>query len=375
MAAKKSNKAVSLTMVRKISSTPGAVYAAWTQPSLVARWLAPGADAVSSVTMDVRTGGRFRIEGHHGDGSSYSYSGTYLDLAVDRRVALSWVYDGPVQALRGGASIVVAEIRPLGANLTELTLTHEKLGERDAAEIYRVSWSECVGKLENVTTEAAGASSRLSSQQAADFYSDSQREMQDRFKTRALADRLEAVLVHDHLSASDAAFIACQNMFFIATADAYGQPTCSYKGGAQGFVSVLDERTLAFPDYNGNGMHLSVGNIDETGKVGLLFIDFERQARLRVLGTAGVVERDPLLARYPGAQLIVRVNIESVFSNCPRYVHKMRLVEESVFVPEAGTEPPAPDWKKLNAVADVLPEEDKKHAGKDIDINKTLNKS
>lgn len=374
MSPSKKNKPVSIAMVRKLSSTPRAVYAAWTEPAFVARWLAPGADTVSSVTMDVRKGGRFRIEGHHGDGRPYSYSGTYLDLAVDRRVAMSWVYDGPVLALKGGASIVVADIRPLKGDLTELTLTHEKLAERDAAEIYRVSWLECASKLENVATEAAGMSSHTSEEHGTDFYSDSQRDLQDRFKTRALADRLEAVLVHDHLKAVDAALIAGQNMFFIATADAYGQPTCSYKGGTRGFVTVVDERTLAFPDYNGNGMHLSAGNINETGKVGLLFIDFERQTRLRVLGTAAAAARDPLLARYPGAQQIVRVKIESVFSNCPRYVHKMRLVEESVFVPDAESEPPVPAWKKLNAVADVLPDEEKKHAGKDIDINKTLNK-
>lgn len=374
MAPPKKNKPVSIALVRKLSSTPRAVYAAWTKPAFVARWLAPGADAVSSVTMDVRKGGRFRIEGHHGDGRPYSYSGTYLDLALDRRVVMSWIYDGPVVALKGGASIVVADIRPLGGNLTELTLTHEKLAERDAAEIYRVSWLECASKLDNVATEAARMSSHPSEEQGTDFYSDSQRELQDRFKTRALADRLEAISVYDHLPAADAAFIACQNMFFIATTNAYGQPNCSYKGGAKGFVTVIDDRTLAFPDYNGNGMHLSVGNLDETGKVGLLFIDFERQARMRVLGTATIAERDPLLQRYPGAQLIVRISIESVFSNCPRYVHKMKLVEESVFVPEEGAEARVPAWKQLNAVADVLPDADKKHAGKSVNLKKTLNR-
>jgi predicted pyridoxine 5'-phosphate oxidase superfamily flavin-nucleotide-binding protein len=163
-------------------------------------------------------------------------------------------------------------------------------------------------------------------------------------------------------------------MFFLATADAYGQPSCSYKGGAKGFVTVLDERTLAFPDYNGNGMHLSAGNITETNKVGLLFVDFERQARMRILGSASISDGDPLLERYPGAQLIVRVGIESVFTNCPRYVHKMKLVEESVFVPQADVEAPVPSWKRLSAVADVLADEDKKHAGQDTDLNRTLNK-
>lgn len=374
MPTRKNNKAVSLTLVRKLASRPGAVYAAWTDPALVAKWLSPGGDDVTCVTMDVREGGSFRIEGSHSDGRSYSYSGTYLELAVDRRVVLSWIYDGPISALKSGSSIVVADMKPLGNKLTELTLTHEKLEGRDAAEIYRVSWSECVGKLESVATDAASRAARSEEDVGTDFYSDSQREVQDRFKTRALADRLQAVLVRDRLSAAEAGFIARQNMFFMATADAYGQPNCSYKGGARGFVTVVDERTLAFPDYNGNGMHLSVGNIQETGKIGLLFVDFDQQARMRILGTANTVDRDPLLGRYPGAQLIVRVAIESVFSNCPRYVHKMRLVEESFYVPDADAEPPAPAWKQLNAVADVLPDEDKKHAGKGIDINKTLNK-
>jgi hypothetical protein len=117
-----------------------------------------------------------------------------------------------------------------------------------------------------------------------------------------------------------------------------------------------------------------MGNINETAKVGLLFVDFERQARMRVLGTASISDDDPLLARYPRAQLIVRVAIESVFTNCPRYVHKMKLVEESAFVPKADAETPEPGWKRLSAVADVLPDEDRHLAGKDTDLNKTLNK-
>lgn len=375
MAPRGSNKTVSVTMVRKLSATPKAIYEAWTEPALVTRWLAPGDDQVTSVTMDVRKGGRFRIEGQHGDGSNYSYSGTYLELSVNKRIALSWVYDGPVEALKAESSVVIADIRPLGAETTELTLTHEKLGQRDEAEIYRVCWAECMQKLGRVASSAATTRSwPLAVDRGLDFYSDSQRKVQDRQKTRALADRLEAVSVYDHVSAADAAFIACQNMFFIATTNAYGQPSCSYKGGTKGFVTVVDDSTLAFPDYDGNGMHLSVGNIEEMGKVGLLFIDFERQARLRVLGTATVAENDPLVDRYPGAQLIVRIGVESVFSNCPRYVHKMKLIEESVFVPKDGVESPVPAWKQLNAVADALPEADRKHAGKGVNLKKVLNR-
>ncbi len=361
-------------MVRKLNAPARAVYNAWTDPTILAKWLAPGADTVTSVTMDLRKGGRYRLEGVNGDGKPYAFSGTYIDIVEDSRIAMSWVYDGPVPALRTGSSIVVADIKQVRPDITELTLTHEKLTARDEAEIYRVSWTECMGKLECVAGTAPAPSEPVLGERHTDFYSDSQRQVQDRFETRKLADRLEAVLIHDHLSAVDAAFIAHQNMFFLATADAYGQPNCSYKGGSRGFVTVVDERTLAFPDFNGNGMHLSVGNINETSKVGLLFVDFERQARMRVLGCARVEENDPLLERYHGAQMIVRVSIESVFTNCPRYVHKMQLLEESTFVPKADVETPSPSWKRLGTVADVLPEEDWHLRGTDTDLNKTLNK-
>lgn len=364
---------VSIAMVRKIRAPIRAVYDAWTEPRLIAKWLAPGDDSVTSVTTDLRRGGRYRIEGEHVEGRPYSISGTYLELSPERRIAMSWTYDGPVASLKGDASTLIAEFRALDANSTELTLTHEKQQSREGAEITRVSWSSCITKLENVACEEQ-CRDIGDAQAARDFFSEGQREIQDRRKTRQLADRLEAILVHDKLSAADAAFIACQNMFFIATTDAYGQPHCSYKGGKRGFVSVIDENTIAFPHYDGNGMHLSLGNIHETSKVGLLFVDFERQARLRILGRAQAADGDALLAQYPGAQFIIRLTIESVFSNCPRYIHKMRLIEESVFVPTENAETPSPEWKKLNAVADVLPDEDKHLAGTSTDLNKTLNR-
>lgn len=80
-------------------------------------------------------------------------------------------------------------------------------------------------------------------------------------------------------------------MFFLATADAQGRPSCSYKGGEPGFVRVLDEQTLAFPRYDGNGMFLSLGNALENPHVGLLFIDFVRARRLRFNGEASAPRR------------------------------------------------------------------------------------
>jgi uncharacterized protein len=191
-------------------------------------------------------------------------------------------------------------------------------------------------------------------------YHEGSRHLQDRFDTRRLADRIDERLMRSTIGDDERAFIERMDMFFLATADASGRPQCSYKGGDPGFVRVLDERTLAFPSYDGNGMFLSIGNLGVNAHVGLLFIDFRarRPSRLRVNGIASIDERDPLGAAYPGAQLVVRVRATHVFPNCPRYIHRMQLVERSRFVPHADREPPAPDWKRAEWACDVLPESD-----------------
>lgn len=191
------------------------------------------------------------------------------------------------------------------------------------------------------------------------IYHDGNRRFQDAFDTRRLADRMEERIVHDVIGDSDRAFIARADMFFLATADAQGNPTCSYKGGDPGFVKVLDERTIAFPSYDGNGMFLSMGNVLVNPNVGLLFIDFERGRRMRLDGVASIDPADPLLAEYPEAQLVVRVRAREVFPNCPRYIHTYRLVERSRFVPHAECETPVPDWKRSETFADALPADDR----------------
>ena len=118
------------------------------------------------------------------------------------------------------------------------------------------------------------------------FYHDGSRRLQDRFDSRRLADRLEDVKVRDFIDDGDRAFIESMDMLFLATADEHGRPNCSYKGGEPGFVRVLDERTLAFPSYDGNGMFVSTGNMLVNPEVGLLFISFEHRRRLRLNGTA-----------------------------------------------------------------------------------------
>jgi uncharacterized protein len=105
-------------------------------------------------------------------------------------------------------------------------------------------------------------------------------------------------------------------------------------------------------------MYLSLGNVGQNPRVGLLFIDFERQQRLRMNGVATIDGDDALLADYPEAQLIVRVRATEVFPNCPRYIHKMQFVEESKFVPREGREAPVPDWKRRRWSRGVLAAQD-----------------
>lgn len=191
-------------------------------------------------------------------------------------------------------------------------------------------------------------------------YHDGMRRLQDLRETRQLADRIEKVTLRGAFSDEDKAFIARCRMFFIATADEAGQPDCSYKGGAPGFVRVVDDRTLAIPDYDGNGQYRTWGNVLVNACVGLLFVDFETPKRLRVNGTATVSHEDPLLADFPGAVLIVRLTAERIFPNCPRYIHKMQLVEESVYLPRADYTPPVPAWKTYDVFKDALPPRDRK---------------
>ena len=190
------------------------------------------------------------------------------------------------------------------------------------------------------------------------MFHEGSRALQDRFDTRRLADRIEGLLVRDEIGEGDQRFIEHVDMFFLATADAEGRPNCSYKGGTPGFVRVVDARTIAFPNYDGNGMYLSMGNVEKNHHVGLLFIDFERGNRMRLNGIASIDGNDPLMSEYPEAQFIVRVRVREVFPNCPRYIHRLKRVEPSAFVPSADCETPVPNWKRSEWAHDALPEND-----------------
>ena len=197
-----------------------------------------------------------------------------------------------------------------------------------------------------------------------EFYHARQRELQDRFETRRLADKVNELIIHDTIMDEDREFIESRDMFFLSTVNPDGWPTCSYKGGDPGFVRVVDEKTIAFPSYDGNGMFMSMGNMSATSKVGILFLNFEEPHRLRLHGTATVHTEDELLNEYHEAELIVRVRVENLFINCPRYIHRFKKIEHSVYVPKQACETPLPDWKMLEPVQEVLSEGDRERVRK-----------
>ena len=178
--------------------------------------------------------------------------------------------------------------------------------------------------------------------------------LQDAFGSRAIAGRLES-MARTAFTESDKDFIESAFYFFLATADSEKRPDCSFKGGPPGFVRVTGPSELAFPDYDGNGMFKSLGNVAVNPSVGLLFIDLHGQPRrLRVNGTARVSRDDPLLAGTVGAQMIVRVTARAIFPNCPRYIPKMQVAEPSPYIPKWGEEPAEPAWKSSDAFKDAV---------------------
>jgi predicted pyridoxine 5'-phosphate oxidase superfamily flavin-nucleotide-binding protein len=187
------------------------------------------------------------------------------------------------------------------------------------------------------------------------MYHEGNRQLQDRFDSRRISDRLEQRLTRSEFTADDKSFIEGLPYFFLATADAEGRPDASFKGGDPGFVRLTGPSELAFPDYDGNGMFKSLGNILVNPNVGLLFIAMHgKPRRLRVNGRATVSEDDPLLSETVGAQLIVRVTARAIFPNCPRYIPTMQSVEPSIYAPRAGQDSPEPAWKGLADFKDCI---------------------
>lgn len=195
------------------------------------------------------------------------------------------------------------------------------------------------------------------------YYGASHRALQDEFDARRLADLMESGVMHAEFAPHEVNFIQSRDMFFLATVDPFGRPTVSYKGGAAGFVRVTGPSSLIFPWYDGNGMFYSAGNIAETAKVGLLFIDFLTPNRLRAQGDAKILRDPALVSSYPGAQFVIGVEVESIWVNCPRYIHGYQKMGESKYTPDANGEAPLPGWKRLDLAQEAITPTDRARVG------------
>ncbi len=201
------------------------------------------------------------------------------------------------------------------------------------------------------------------------LYFDEHIALQEEFGTRKLADMLDQKWAHRAMTPDEQAFVASRDMFFLATVDKEGRPTVSYKGGPPGLVKIIDDETLAFPGFDGNGMFYSMGNIVGQSHVGLLFIDFETPHRFRVQGRATFARQSPLLSEWHEAKYVVTVACDRVWVNCPRYVHKHKRVEQSKYVPVCGKETPLALWKRADIVQDVIQPGERAQAEKEGILN------
>jgi predicted pyridoxine 5'-phosphate oxidase superfamily flavin-nucleotide-binding protein len=184
------------------------------------------------------------------------------------------------------------------------------------------------------------------------------RELQDRFDGRRVADTLEARRRADAFLPEHVAMIEAASFFFLATA-AEGAVDCSFKGGPPGFIRVTGPAELEFPDYDGNSMYLSLGNILRSPSVGMLFVPFDgRSLRLRLRGRAALVEDAARLAAIPGARRLVRVAVTDIFPNCPRYIPDLAAGAPSAYLPQADGSQRAPEWKTRDYIQPILPHDD-----------------
>lgn len=188
-----------------------------------------------------------------------------------------------------------------------------------------------------------------------EFFHEAQRALQEQMETRRIADRIESTRRHCVFNDSDRQVIGAAQFFFLASVAPDGQPDCSVKCGPPGFVRLVGDGSLVFPDYDGNGMFRSLGNIEAHPAVALLFIEFGGDKRkLRLHGRARVSRAPEWLRLFPGAQLAVEVTAVDIFPNCPRYLPTVTAWEPSEFVAALGKRIIEPAWKSKPDLAEYV---------------------
>lgn len=175
--------------------------------------------------------------------------------------------------------------------------------------------------------------------------SDGEHELQERLNTASRASAFYRHQVLSYLNPSMQAFVTKQEMMFVGTADRHGEADTSFRAGLAGFIRVLDQKTLAYPEYRGNGVMSSLGNISENPHVGLLFVDFTDRIGLHVNGRARIVENDEFLtvasaaepvgedippAKLRGPERWVVVSVLEAYIHCSKHIPRMQKIDEEI---------------------------------------------
>ena len=190
------------------------------------------------------------------------------------------------------------------------------------------------------------------------FFHEGMRDLQDRFDGRRVAEAIEGKRKHYEFWDDEKEMIRNSPFFFIATSwQDYAD--CSIRSGDPGFVKIVGPNVLEFPEYDGNSMYRTLGNISRNPNVGLLFDRFDgKSRRIRVNGRAAILDDAEAIGRHFGARLVVRIECE-IYPNCPRYVPDLEGARPSSYVPrEGGGTPPPPEWKHRDYIRDILPADD-----------------
>ena len=190
------------------------------------------------------------------------------------------------------------------------------------------------------------------------FYHEGMREFQDIFDGRRTADAIEKHRKHYEFWEDEIEIIQSSNFFFIASSwNDYID--CNIKSGDPGFVKVLDNGVIEYPEYDGNSMYRTAGNIFKNPNVALLFVNFDgKTRRIRINGEASIHQDVQSLKKHYGAKFIVRIQCE-IYPNCPRYIPNLEDKINSVHIPREGKgTPPAPEWKERDYIKNILPKTD-----------------
>ena len=191
-----------------------------------------------------------------------------------------------------------------------------------------------------------------------DFFHEGMREFQDLFDGRRTAEAIEKNRKHYEFWDDEKELIKNSKFFFIASSW-NGYIDCNIKSGDPGFVKIVEKGIIEYPEYDGNSMYRTAGNISKNPNVALLFLNFDgKSRRIRINGHATIHHDNKSLEDHFGAKFVVRIKCE-IYPNCPRYIPNQEKDEPSVYVPRKGKGvSPAPEWKKRDYIKNILPKDD-----------------